>query len=448
MKAQSGSRWTLGRDPIRSIDEGARNFSGTAQKLHTPPRRWVRATTAAAPHRRRHLLPSCPFVEPTMTDLTLPPRGLREPLLRTHRATVAALLTALSLTAGCKDDPAPVRREPPPPAATASAGACDGPSKPADAKNVAFLPPASGGFCIDPNGSDAAYGEGSGKALDEICNLFDGECEIYKRHGVERVVEARYIDGAGSTATIDVYLSRYSSPARAYAMFTKRVVGDGDPAHPDTPKPIAGGGVAALGIGNAYLWRGAHLAELTFNDTSASSAEQVKKRADELLPPLVEALGKKLPGDTEVPPSAQALPSEDRLPLGIRYVYENPLGVEGLGEAAMGYYAEGDRRWRVLAIRASDDARAQDIVKTFRKLEGAAEEKGLGDQAVRAMVAHGGPETEWLVGRRGSLVMGIGDEARVLRKGMSAEEHRGKVLDQAAKRERLGSLLAAPANDD
>src|SRR5690606_37770840 len=163
----------------------------------------------------------------------------------------------------------------------------------------ALFPSKADGFCLDPNGSDKAFGEGAPQHLDGICDLFDGECEIYKRHGVERVVEARDVDGGGTAATIDVYLSRFGSRDAAYAMFTKRVVGDVDPAHPDTPDPIEAGGAAALGIGNAYLWKGSHLVEITYNDSAATSVDQVQKKANALLPPLVKAFADKLPGEPQ-----------------------------------------------------------------------------------------------------------------------------------------------------
>src|SRR5436189_796756 len=64
--------------------------------------------------------------------------------------------------------------------------------------------------------------EGAPLPLDQICDLFDGECEIYKGFHVRRVLEARYIDGAGSPATIDIHLSKFGTTESAYAMFTKR----------------------------------------------------------------------------------------------------------------------------------------------------------------------------------------------------------------------------------
>src|SRR5262249_43142041 len=154
---------------------------------------------------------------------------------------------------------------------------------------------------------------------------------------VRRVTELRYVDGAGSPATIDIHLSKFGTIEAAYAMFTKRVVGDSDPTDEATPKPIEAGGAAALGPGNAYLWRGNFLAEITFNDESASEPA-VKASGDRLLPPLAKEIGAKLPGDTAPPPGVAELPREGLVPLGIRYWTKDLLGVEGVGGGAVGYY--------------------------------------------------------------------------------------------------------------
>jgi hypothetical protein len=357
-------------------------------------------------------------------------------------SAISALAVMLLAAPACKED-APARREPPPPAPTATGtNLCAGPPKAADPKNVAFFPEKAGSFCLDPNASDKAFGEGAAQPLDGICDLFDGECEIYKRHQVQRVVEGRYVDGGGSAATIDVYLSRFASRDAAYAMFTKRVVGDGDPGHPDTPDPIEGGGAAALGIGNAYVWKGAHLVEITFNDASASSAKQVQEKANTLLPPLVKAFAEKIPGEPDLPPAAAALPTAQRLDLGIRFLTGEMLGVEGTGAGAYGYYADGDKRWRVLSIVKDDAAQAKDVVATLKKLPGAVEEKHLGDGGVRIIVSDRGPKTAWIVARKGKAVLGVGDESRVLREGMSPEEHRQKTLSEDEKRDKLRALLS------
>lgn len=350
-------------------------------------------------------------------------------------------LALLMLCVSCKDGEPPPRREPPPPPA-AKPATCTGDRKVNDPHNLAMLPDKSGSFCIDPNGSDRGFGEGAKNPLDGICDLFDGECEIYKRFDVKHVVEARYVDGDGSGSTIDVKLSMFGSRDNAYAMFTKRVVGDNDPAHEDTPTRIDGGGAAALGWGNAYLWRGQHLAEIVYSDAGTASDTQIKAKGEALLPPLVKAIGDKLPGDLELPDAAAALPTEKRLDVGVRFDTKDLLGVEGTGEGAYGYYADGPVRWRAVSIVKSDADQAEDVLGTFGKVAGATKEKGIGDGAYRVMLKYSGPPTEWLIAHKGKRVLGIGDEPRALREGMSPEEHREKTLSQDKKRSLLSALLA------
>lgn len=346
--------------------------------------------------------------------------------------SIAGWLLVTSL--GCDTHP-PKRQAPPPDPKPAT---CAGVARVNQPDNVAFFPKQAGPFCLDPAGSDRAYDD-----PDQICTLFDGECDVYKRFDLQRSIEVHYVDGGGSGATIDVYLSKFSSADNAYGMFTKRVVGDGDPAHPDTPRPIDGGAAAALGIGNAYLVRGPFLAELTVND-AAASAEQIKKRADEVLPRLVAEVASKLPGKPELPAAAAALPSERRIPLGVLYMTKDVLGVQGTGEGAFGYYRQDAKRWRILSMVKADVDQAKDALGAFARLRGAAEEKGLGDGARRVTIQVGGA-TEWVIVRKGARVIGIGDESRVLRTGMSAEEHAEKCLSLEEKKKLLASLLESDA---
>jgi hypothetical protein len=356
-----------------------------------------------------------------------------------QRAAVAAG-AAMVAAAGCKDResvaPGASRGQPPPPAVTASAGACSAPGQPADASNVAELPQKTGAFCLDPAGSDRGYGEGAKNGIEGICDLFDGECAVYQKLGVKRVIEARWIDGGGSSATIDVKLSRFASPEQALAMFTKRAVGGGDPAHPDTPKPVEAGGLAALGIGNLYLWRGAELAEITYNDAEAST-EQVTAKGNALLPALAKELGAKMPGATELPAAVKLLPAAGRLPMGLTFEPADAL-VPGGGRGAFGYYKDGDKRWRVLAIAGKDEGQAKDWYKVLAA-KGSAGKKVGGADSTLLMV--GEPKAEWIVARAGASIFGIGDEALVLRDGMSAEDHAQVCLPADAKQKRLAELL-------
>lgn len=363
-----------------------------------------------------------------------------------HLRIAAAALAALSITACSKtEDPKEARRgAPPPPVKTAAPGACtSGGGKIGDAASAPFFPQTSGGFCVDPNGGDKTFGEGASLPLDNICtDVFDGECELYKERGVRRVVEARYVDGEGSPATLNVYLSKFATSEGAYAMFTKRVVGDGDPANPATPKPIEGGGAAALGIGNAYLWRGLYLAEITYNNEKAAEAA-ITAASEKILPPLVKEMGSKIPGDAALPPAAASLPKEALIPLGVRFSTKDLLGVDGAGAGAFGYYRAGDKRWRIASIVRADADQAKDVIRTLGKVAGAVKEKGIGEEAVRLMRKDGeGAAVEWLFARAGKNVVGVGDEPRVLKTGMTAEEHAKVSLTKDEKIERLKKLAA------
>ncbi|WP_437592188.1 DUF6599 family protein [Sorangium sp. So ce1000] len=367
--------------------------------------------------------------------------------MRSRAGSFALLAGALAaaLSSGCSKKEEPMGAPPPPPPAAKPAACADGGGTISDAASAPFFPRATGGFCLDPNGAEKTFGESAPLPLDSICDMFDGECEIYKGFGVRRVVEARYVSGAGGSATVDVHLSKFGSTEGAYGMFTKRTVGDGDPADEATPRQIEGGGAAAMGVGNAYLWRGQYLAEITYNDEALAEAA-LKSSSEKVLPGLVKEMGAKLPGEPSLPHAASALPKDNMIPLGIRYETKDVLGVDGAGPGAFGYYKEVDKRYRVVAVVRDDVDQAKDVVSTLAKLPGAAREKGIGDGSVRVMNKEGeGPATEWVFARADKTVYGVGDEARVLRSGMTADEHAKLTLTKEEKATRLKKLVTAPA---
>jgi hypothetical protein len=358
------------------------------------------------------------------------------------------LVALVAMASGCSKDEAKPAPPPPPPGASAGAkpaAACaGGGGKVADTATAPFFPRTTAGYCLDPNGGDKAFGEGAPLPIDGICDVFDGECEVYKGFGVRRVVEARYVDGGGSPATVDVHLSKFATTEGAFAMFTKRTVGDGDPADEATPRPAEGGGAAALGVGNAYLWRGQYLVELTYNDESSAEAA-IKAAGDKLLPPLLKEMGAKLPGEAQPLPAVAALPKESRLPMGVSFATKDALGVDGVGPGAIGYYREGDKRWRVLSIVRADAEQAKDVVATFAKITGASKEKGPALEAVRFMRKDAdGVPLEWVVARAGKGVLAVGDEPRAARAGASPDERAKVWLTKDEKLERLKKATLAP----
>src|SRR4051794_29465769 len=125
-------------------------------------------------------------------------RSSAPPFAVTRMSTVqkalhtVGLAVAITLVCGCKSNES--RGTPPPPAAPLpKANACEaGGGTLSDAQSAAVVPRKSSGFCLDPNGGDKVFGEGASLPIDQICDMFDGECEIYKGFGVRRVVEMRY----------------------------------------------------------------------------------------------------------------------------------------------------------------------------------------------------------------------------------------------------------------
>jgi hypothetical protein len=270
-----------------------------------------------------------------------------------------------------------------------------------------------------------------------VCTTaFDGECAVYNRFGLKRLVSLRYADGQGD-ATVDVYLSRFADATGAYAMFTKRVVADSDPAEPTTPKPMAAGAAGAIGTGRAYVWKEKYLAELQYNDEQATP-EALAQASAKVLPLIAKAIGDALPGSSELPPPVAALPAEHRVTNGVQLLPKDALGVEGLGPVGVGYYQDGKLRWRDVALALSDEAKAKDAWKLVKSRPGALPVAGVGDEAVVVTLSSGAtpeaPRREYVVARKGSLVEGVGDE------GLAGKE---AALSKDDKIARLKAWLAA-----
>ncbi len=354
------------------------------------------------------------------------------------------LVFALLLSA-CRTEPGstslsaePKRGAPPPSSKSAGANAaasCNGGAGVDKVATRVFLAEV-GSFCLGSKGT--LYGEG-GEPIRAICGPFDGECEVYLGLGVDRVVQLRYVDRGGAAATIEVNFSRFGTPEQAYAMFTKRTVGDTDPADDSAPRFVDAGGAGALGTGNAYLWRGRYLAELTYADASANE-QTVQKAGDEVLPKLLEAAGSAIEGEKVLPASVALLPSEERLPLWNRYIAGDLLGAKGAGAGAVGYHRTSDgHRYRTLVIVADDEKQAKAALAALS--DGGTDEPKVGTDGRSATRADGKLSIAWVFARKGTHVFGVGDESRVLRVGMKPVEAEKLNLPMAAKIDRLKRVL-------
>ncbi|HTQ42634.1 MAG TPA: DUF6599 family protein, partial [Polyangiaceae bacterium] len=225
----------------------------------------------------------------------------------------AALVLALAVlsTAACNKDDTHSGGAPPPPPPPLTSGSAHadlcagGGGTDSDSISAPFFPrsPAGAGYCLDPQTEVKTYGDKGKLTMDEVCTTaFDGECEVYKRFGLDRVVALRYVDGTGAPNSVEVNLSRFATPDGAYAMFTKRVVADGDPAK-TTVKALAAGAAGATSSSNAYVWRGQYLAELTFVTEDTKMTPQQMAQANETATgAIAKDIGSKLPGSTDLPP--------------------------------------------------------------------------------------------------------------------------------------------------
>jgi hypothetical protein len=371
-----------------------------------------------------------------------------------HRTVVLRLVTLVSLvplSIGCDkggDHTGGGAPPPPPPSASGShADVCaNGGGQDTDPVSAPLVPRAAGGYCLDPQSEPRTYGDKAKLSMDEVCTTaFDGECEVYKRFGLDRVVVLRYVDGSGAPNSVEVSLSRFTTADGAYAMLTKRVVADGDPARA-TVKPFAAGAVGAIGSSNAYVWRGQYLAELTFVSDDTKITKQAMARANEQASGAIgKEIGTKLPGSTDLPPAAAALPADGRIALGIAYYPKDALGLTGIGPVAVGYYADSDgkKRWREVAIVRPDAEGAKEVFRAFKLKAGSLPAKGAGDEAVQVTVqeAPDRAKAEYFVARKGTLVAGAGDEELVLTPGTPADKQALVKLTKDEKLARLATWL-------
>jgi hypothetical protein len=311
------------------------------------------------------------------------------------------------LAAQCKQNElSDERGAAPPPVQSSRPDTCaSGGGEIKDAVSKPLVPRISGDYCIDPHGEARAYGAQAGSALDTVCReLFNGECEVYKSFGLERVVTLRYVDGKGSPGSVNLNLSRFSTPAGAYAFFTKRVVADSDP-FTSAPEALDAGAVGALGSGIAYVWKAEHVAELSYNN-EIETPDQLRASGRRVLVPIAQGVGKLLPGSAELPAPAARLPRDNQVSLGISYGLDRLLGIDGLGPGAVGFYRADSTRWRMLVASRPDADAARDVLRTLQKLGG----KELKNQTPTVISLERPGKVEWLFFAQGADVMGVGDE--------------------------------------
>jgi hypothetical protein len=228
------------------------------------------------------------------------------------------------------------------------------------------------------------------------------------------------VHARGGSSQVDLVLYHFDSIEGSYAHFTERLLGDADPAELDV-KQLEMPGLGVLYGEHVRAWRGRHALWLRHTD-EAEDVEQRLEAAARDLPELARQLLDALPGEAGLPELVKRLPESQRIPLGARLTFDDALGVPGLGKSACGYYREADKRWRVLAIVRGDNESAKDVMSTLLRDPAARKIKGAPFDAIhfteRRLPSE--PHVGWVIGQRGEVVYGIGDEATVLPELMRA----------------------------
>lgn len=393
-----------------------------------------------------------------------------------------AIVALLGLSTACKEEKqgtAPPQGTPPPSTGAAPAASGSAPTKSlceaadvgvSEPKLAALLPATIEGFCVRKADQIQSFGEGASKKIEDVSDVIDGQGEIYAHnYYAKRYDRVHYVDARGNGAEVEINVSTFDKPENAYALFTYQVVANKDPdpeaakAQQRTPpRPIAGGGAAALGKGNAYLWRGNYLVELTYSpDPSKPEAEAIAA-ADAILGKMVKAIGDKIVGATEPPADVRLLPGDNdgRVPLGIDYVPAKFKKPEGKGDALflnVGSYAtafmrDGKKRYRVLAFVREEKDAARDAMAAFSKLPGSVplkEAKEFADDGwyFPFTVGQGGAgaagKAEGVAARKGSTVLAIIDEELAL--GDPAKKDDWPRLTKEEKLAKLKAFLSRPA---
>lgn len=327
----------------------------------------------------------------------------------------------------------------------------------AELPELALVPLELAGYCVDRNVEPRAvekelprpgFPRPATSELEQACQSRLGPlCASYLEDGLERLVAFRYSGGAERAGALDVLVARFASNEGSFASFSDQVLGDADPAKlkVDALEPAG----SAVRMGNVALgWRGPYLVRLSYTNSaepSAARAQSAETLFRALLEHMTRALSERGPGFTALPRAVQALPDAGLVPFAVRYQTGPVLGVAGVRGGAQGYYREGKRRWRVLVVARPDPESAQDVMGAFERHRDGYELKYDRLPALRFNERRpaGEANRDWVIGRKGSIVYGIGDDPAASAETAAAEEMDVK-LTLWQKLEKLTEVASRP----
>lgn len=265
------------------------------------------------------------------------------------------------------------------------------------------------------------------------CSPLLGPGCAYRYHGLREIVLVPFVDPAGSGGEMELSILRFDSAEHSHAAFTALVLGESDAAELQA-QALDDSGLSVWVEDRALAFRGRALAVLEYTNERETLAER-KRSGARRLGLAVDDLDELFPSPAKLPEAALRLPVAHRTLLGVRTFVDDALGVAGLGHGAQGHHRDGPRRWRTLAIVRPDADSAQDVMTTLRRHADCRPIRWAPLGAL-SFVEHRGSRkapVEWVVGRRGRVVYGVGDETRVIARPASNTEHAPTTLTEAQK---------------
>ena len=285
-----------------------------------------------------------------------------------------------------------------------------------------------GEWCLDRFAPPVSYGELGEEPLERACERALGPgCRAEEGAAIRRVVRFHYVSRAEPLSGADGVLSRFRDAPSAYAHYTRAVLGDGEPEQANATE-LDGGRLAQRGD-SLFAWRGRELLWLLQVDPH-SGALRRQQLASESLPRLARALLTRLGDPDALPDLVQRLPAGERIPLGVRLFLDEAFGVAGLGPSALGYYRQGNQRWRRIAMERPDAESAKDLMSTLEHQPEAhrIERAPLEALTLSERRGPGEPPSSWVIARQANVVYGIGSEERSAR--LAGEPSSALTLEQ------------------
>jgi hypothetical protein len=296
------------------------------------------------------------------------------------------------------------------------------------------LPRQLAGFCVDAYSRVRSYGSDAPEPIERACEQILGPgCNGGRELGLTRLVALAYRDQRGGSATLDLIVSVFEDADGAYANFTGQLIGERDPLQIGA-RAFEAPGLAVLDGARAAGWLGRYVVGLQYGDPPAPS-EQRSADAAQRLPDALRRVLETLPNEPDLPLAVQKLPSAHRVPLGARLLLGDVLGIPGIGAGAIGYYRDGEKRWRVLAVVRPDADSARDVLGTLTQSPAVRPIRNapLEAYAFTERRLPKEPYVGWVVGQRQEVIYGVGDEATALPELMTAEREAAVKLSLADK---------------